>query len=72
MTRSGAPFQGAIGVGSTLISPAFPHAADAVSALESTAEKSSMKKAPAIGNKVVLAAVDRCGRSILSNLLEAL
>jgi hypothetical protein len=59
MTRSGAPFHGAIGAGSTAIWAASSQAADALWAWESVADKSTTNTAPATGKRAVTAAATR-------------
>jgi len=59
MTRSGAPFHGAIGEGRTVSSAASAQSPDAASVGEPTVEKR---------NKAVAAAANRLARSIFDNL----
>ncbi|HXN69134.1 MAG TPA: hypothetical protein VN926_15965 [Bradyrhizobium sp.] len=63
MTRSGAPVQGAIGDGKTVISAAFAQT-DAAAAGDSTIEKSRTKNPSAIGKNAIAAAAKRRARSI--------
>jgi hypothetical protein len=63
MTRSGAPVQGAIGDGKTVISAAFAQT-DAAAAADSAIENSKPNSPPAISKNDVAAAARRRARSI--------